>query len=161
LHPLEAAAIVSSMTDDMDVMAAAVLHDVLEDTPVTVGQVRAAFGDRITDLVCAETEDKREGQRASDTWRIRKQETVDGLRREPRLEVKMIALGDKLSNIRAINRDCQVLGDALWARFNQSDKAQIHWYYRSFADAIAELSAFPAWKELDRLIRETFEPSLK
>ena len=34
-HPLEAAVIAASITDDPEVIAAAVLHDVLEDTDVT------------------------------------------------------------------------------------------------------------------------------
>lgn len=156
LHPMEAAVIVSSMTNDVEVMSAAVLHDVLEDTNTTVEQLRAEFGNRITDLVSAESENKREGESAAKTWRIRKQETIDDLRQETRLEVKMIALGDKLSNIRAINWDYQSLGDALWERFNQKDKTQIRWYYQSVADAIKELSEYPAWKELNDLIKKTF-----
>ena len=35
VHPIEAAAIVSAMTDDEEVIAAAILHDVLEDTDAT------------------------------------------------------------------------------------------------------------------------------
>lgn len=156
LHALEAAAIVSSMTNDVEVMAAAVLHDVLEDTAITEEQLRFEFGNRITDYVCAESENKREGQPAAESWRIRKQETIDKLHRETRIEVKMIALGDKLSNIRAINWDFQKIGDELWNRFNQKDKTQILWYYRSVADAIRELSQFPAWRELDTLISKTW-----
>ena len=36
---------------DPDVLSAAVLHDVVEDTAATIGDVRAAFGDRVADLV--------------------------------------------------------------------------------------------------------------
>jgi guanosine-3',5'-bis(diphosphate) 3'-pyrophosphohydrolase len=36
---------------DPDVLRAAVLHDVVEDTPCTIAGVRAAFGDRVADLV--------------------------------------------------------------------------------------------------------------
>ena len=39
VHPMEAAAIVSSMTDDPEIIAAAVLHDVLEDTPTTAEEL--------------------------------------------------------------------------------------------------------------------------
>jgi myo-inositol-1(or 4)-monophosphatase len=157
LHPLEAAAIVSSMTNDVEVMAAAVLHDVLEDTEITEDQLRFEFGNRIADFVCAESENKREDQPSADTWRLRKQETINDLYRETRIEIKMIALSDKLSNMRAINWDFQSIGDELWNRFNQKDKAQIRWYYQSVADAISELNIYPAWKELDSLIEKTFD----
>ena len=36
---------------DPDVLCAAVLHDVVEDTPCTIADVRAAFGDRVADIV--------------------------------------------------------------------------------------------------------------
>jgi guanosine-3',5'-bis(diphosphate) 3'-pyrophosphohydrolase len=36
---------------DPDVLCAAVLHDVVEDTPCTIAGVREAFGDRVADLV--------------------------------------------------------------------------------------------------------------
>ena len=39
LHPLEAAVIVSSVSEDPELLAAAVLHDVVEDTPVTLDEI--------------------------------------------------------------------------------------------------------------------------
>jgi myo-inositol-1(or 4)-monophosphatase len=69
----------------------------------------------------------------------------------------MIALGDKLSNVRAIYRDYQALGDKLWDRFNQKDKSEHGWYYRSIADATKELSKYPAWQEYERLVSILFE----
>ena len=72
LHPLEAAAIVSSMTDDIEVMAAAVLHDVLEDTDVTEDRIRFEFGPRVADLVSAESEDKLNDLHAKKGWDIRR-----------------------------------------------------------------------------------------
>ena len=156
LHPLEAAAIVASMTDDEEVIAAAVLHDVLEDTPTTVYQLIEEFGQRVTSLVDAVSENKREDITATETWKLRKQETIVELKNEKFLAVKMIALGDKLSNVRAMYRDYQAIGDELWDRFNQKDKSEHGWYYRSIADATKELSNYPAWKEYAQLVSLVF-----
>jgi GTP diphosphokinase / guanosine-3',5'-bis(diphosphate) 3'-diphosphatase len=156
LHPLEAAAIVATMTDDLEVIAAAALHDVLEDGDATEAAVREAFGDRIAALVASETEDKRRDRPAEETWRIRKQETVDRLRQTSDPAVKMLAIGDKLSNMRAIQRDFQVHGDRLWARFNQKSKAQHAWYYRSVAEATNDLSRTAAWQEYYNLTVKVF-----
>ena len=104
LHPLEAAAIVGTMTTDNEIIAGAVLHDVVEDTDTTIDDVQETFGDRVAFLVYSESENKRENSSAQSTWKIRKQETLDHLKKAP-LDVKMITLGDKLSNIRAIHRD--------------------------------------------------------
>ena len=100
---MEVAAIVSTMTDDKAIISAAMLHDTVEDTDATIEDIRREFGDKVADLVSSESENKRDNLPSSDTWKIRKQETVDRLKNESSKEVKMIALGDKLSNIRAIS----------------------------------------------------------
>ena len=55
-------------------------------------------------MFAAESENKREDLPAGSTWKIRKQETIDHLR-DASIEVKMLTLGDKLSNIRSLYRD--------------------------------------------------------
>lgn len=51
VHPATVAAIVSQVTDDEEIIAAAWLHDVIEDTDITYEQLDADFGRRIADLV--------------------------------------------------------------------------------------------------------------
>ena len=155
LHPMEAAVIVGSMTVDDEVLAAAVLHDVAEDTDFTVEDIRAQFGPRVAELVAGESENKREDLPAEDTWKLRKQETLQHLENAP-LDVQMIALGDKLSNMRAISRDYAQLGDALWQRFNQKDKAQHGWYYGGIARCLAALQGSAAYAEYTALVQQVF-----
>jgi len=160
LHPLEAAAIAATITVDHEVLAAAVLHDVIEDAGVTEAELREVFGSRVAELVSAESENNRADLPAGDTWRIRKQETLDALREEDRRDVKILVLADKLSNIRAIHRDFRALGEALWERFNMKDKDQIGWYYRSIAGALeSELGETLAWQEYRGLVEETWGSS--
>ena len=56
LHPMEAAAVAATITDDQEVLAATVLHDVMEDCGVSYEELLARFGVRVEDLVCV-TED--------------------------------------------------------------------------------------------------------
>ncbi|MDD4095880.1 MAG: HD domain-containing protein [Oscillospiraceae bacterium] len=157
LHPLEAAAIAATVTGDYEVLAAAVLHDVIEDTAVTEAELREIFGKRVAELVSVESENKRADLPAGDTWRIRKQETLDALALEVRRDVKILVLADKLSNVRSIHRDFRALGDALWERFNMKDKDQIGWYYRSIAGALeSELGETLAMKEYRGLVEGTW-----
>ena len=158
-HPVEAAAIMAEMTDDQELIAAAVLHDVVEDTEVTISELREYFGDRIACYVGGESEDKRSYLPPEKTWVLRKQETIDFLKRQADREAKMLALADKLSNLRSIARDVEVLGDRLWERFHQKDKAMHGWMYRQIAEALQELSDYPAWKEYDRLVKKVFGES--
>ncbi len=155
LHPLEAAAIVGTMTDDDEVIAAAVLHDVVEDTAATVEQVRELFGQRVAALVASESENKRDRLPAQDTWKLRKQETLDHLDTAP-TDVKMITLGDKLSNARALYRDYTAIGDAVWQRFNQQDKREHGWYYQGIARRLGELREYPVYAEYCELVNRLF-----
>lgn len=157
VHPMEAAAIVATITDDPDMIAAAVLHDVVEDTDATVEEIRFFFNDHIADLVEAESEDKRKDLPPQETWMIRKMETLEFLRQRAGREAKILALADKLSNIRAIHRDQNTIGDRLWERFNEKSKEKHGWMYRQVAEALSELKDTFAWQEYDRLVRETFE----
>lgn len=154
VHPMEVAAIVSTMTDDKAVIAAAMLHDTVEDTNTTTEDIRREFGDKVADLVSSESENKREDLPSGDTWKIRKQETVDRLKNESSKEAKMIALGDKLSNMRAIWRDYTAIGDKLWERFNQKDLHEIMWYYGAVAESLADLEDTFAYKEYANLVNK-------
>ena len=55
MHPLEVAAIASTLTDDLDILAACVLHDVVEDTDITIEEIVHNFGERIGQFVADET----------------------------------------------------------------------------------------------------------
>ena len=73
VHPMEAVEIVATMTNDPELLAAAVLHDTVEDTDVTVEQLRAEFGERVASLVAAESDEPHEKRDSIDNWRARKQ----------------------------------------------------------------------------------------
>ena len=166
VHPLEAVEIVATMTADQELLAAAALHDTVEDTDVTVEQIREQFGDRVAALVAAET-DEIPGQAGNDvmagsdrpseaeTWHTRKQAAIDRLSKASR-EAKMVALGDKLSNMRAIARDYAVQGDALWILFHAKDPKDHEWHYRGLADALRELEDTFAYKEFESLMNQVF-----
>tara|TARA_A100001037_G_C15064121_1_gene596178 strand:- start:588 stop:1088 length:501 start_codon:yes stop_codon:yes gene_type:complete len=51
VHPIEVMEIVQSVPHDDAMLAAALLHDVVEDTDVTLEEVRSAFGDDVASLV--------------------------------------------------------------------------------------------------------------
>ena len=154
VHPMEAAAIAAALTADEEVIAAAALHDVAEDCGVTEQELTLRFGARVARLVLEESQTQFSDPRQ--TWRIRKQQTIDQLARGGR-EAKILALSDKLSNMRAICRDYRREGEALFARFNQHDKQLHAWYYRSCAALIEpELGDTDEWRELVRLIDEVF-----
>ena len=156
LHPLEAAVIVGTMTDDQNLIAAAALHDVVEDAGVTITEIEARFGKRVRELVESETEDKRADLPPSDTWRIRKEESLEGLKNTKDIGVLMVWIGDKLANMRSIYRDFKAEGVGMWQRFNQKDVNEQAWYYRSIATLTERLSDTSAWLEYKTLTELVF-----
>lgn len=157
LHPLEVATIAATMTADEDVLCAAVLHDVVEDTSVSMEDVEQRFGARVARLVASETENKRDELPRHETWRVRKEESLRKLRATSDRDVRILWLSDKLANMRSLSRLYSRMGDALWELFNQRDVVQQAWYYASVASALEDLSGMDAWREYDRLRRQVFE----
>ena len=151
LHPMEAAVIVGTMMDDQNLIAAAALHDVVEDADISIHEIEARFGRRVRELVESETEDKRADLPPAATWRIRKEESLAVLEKTDDIGVLMVWIGDKLANMRAIYRDFKVEGVQMWQRFNQKDANEQAWYYRSIAKLTERLSDTSAWLEYKTL----------
>ena len=156
LHPMEAAVIVGTMTDDQNLIAAAALHDVVEDANISIEEIEEKFGSRVRELVESETEDKRADLPPESTWRIRKKESLEVLKNTNDIGVLMVWLGDKLANMRAIYRDFKVEGSAIWQRFNQKDENEQAWYYRSIVKLTSRLSDTSSWLEYKTLTELVF-----
>ena len=156
VHPMEAVEIVATMTPDQDLLAAAALHDTVEDTDVTIDQIREEFGDRIASLVASESDTFEEGVSEEDSWHSRKRAAIERLANASH-DAKIVALGDKLSNMRAIARDYSVQGDSFWNLFHAKDPKDHEWHYRGLADSLRELSNTFAYQEFERLINQVFD----
>ena len=139
-HPLEVCTIVSLITDNEEVRVASLLHDTVEDT----SEIEKKFGKKVADLVGSESEDK------SKTWIERKMHTLKTLKNES-IEVKIIALGDKLSNIRNSARDYLSLGNDFLLRFNEKDKVKQAMYYYGILDALKDLEDNEFYREYEKL----------
>lgn len=127
LHPLNVARILIECDAGDEIVIAAVLHDVVEDTPVTLEQVRAEFGNEVARMVQGMSEPNRK-----DTWENRKRDMLASMQYAPH-DVLLIELADKLDNLREIELDLARHGEMIWQRFNRG-RAQQKWLYEQFAD---------------------------
>ena len=152
IHPMEAASIVATITNDQEMLAAAILHDTVEDTDVTIEQIREHFGDRVAVLVQHETAPLDNCL----TWREKKTEQINQLANAP-YDSKVVALGDKLSNMRGIAWDYRMVGDEVWKLFHAPNgKTDVEWYYRSLGEAMSDLSETLAYQEFVDLLEKVF-----
>jgi hypothetical protein len=95
-HLIEVADLVASVEDgDVDVLIAALLHDVLEDTGICYDELAAAFGERVAGIVQENSDDmtlpKPERQRVR----------LAGISKKSR-EARLVKFADIISNLRAI-----------------------------------------------------------
>ena len=151
-HLLGVASIVIDAGGNENQAMAALLHDTVEDHPVTLDEVRDRFGDAVADIVEACTDAT--GERKP-PWRPRKETYIEHLPTAPD-DALLVSLADKLHNARAILADYREVGPAVWQRFKAGPDDQL-WYYRALALAFASLGdKVPSGlvAELDRVVRE-------
>lgn len=162
LHPMEVSAIIGTMTNELETMAAGVLHDTVEDCGVDPLTIREKFGLRVYALVQSETEDKLSDRPPADTWQERKEESLIMLAHTKDREVKVLWLADKLSNMRSFYREYQKNGDDIWLSLNQKDPKMHGWYYGTIAKYLAsELSDTAAYDEYVYLVNQVFGGTIK
>ena len=131
-HPFKVAEIVSQHTKDKNTVAAAFLHDTIEDTSYTFKQMRADFGIHITNIVKQVTEDK-----SIKDWHDRKRKYVKNIRSKA---AALIAVADKIDN----------LPDVYEPGFAVPAEEKIRFYYRVINRV--EKYQLPITKELKAML---------
>lgn len=136
-HPLAVAMILCRAGfDDETVLAAAMLHDVVEDTPTSLHDLAGRFPDAVLRIVDALSENKTDASGAARPWIDRKTEHVEEIAAAT-TEAKAVVLADKLHNLQSMLHDRDELGEAFWNRFN-AGKEQVLWYHRAMLEAAAD-----------------------
>jgi (p)ppGpp synthase/HD superfamily hydrolase len=131
VHPLAVAGILIRSQCSEHLVIAGLLHDTIEDTPVTIGEIRSQFGSEVADLVTAMSEPDKKA-----SWEDRKAHTIEYLGNMANDDVLLIALADKLDNVRAIREGLESNGEKFWERFNRPREKQ-QWYYESLHEVFS------------------------
>lgn len=132
-HPAHAALILlRAGIDDDEILAAALLHDVVEDTEHTLEMLAADFPPKVVQLVAAMTERKHDHDGRKRSWQERKEEHLRHIAAEP-WEARAIVLADKLHNLGSMLVDLEGGAD-LWPRFSASPD-RVLWYHREMIAA--------------------------
>jgi (p)ppGpp synthase/HD superfamily hydrolase len=153
-HPVGVAMILLEMGCDETVVAAGLLHDVVEDTDVTLEEIRREFGDEVADIVkgCTEPPKKKYN------WLARKKFMITALRDAP-LSVKLVMAADKFHNLSHTLHNARKNNNDVWQSFGKGKSYQA-WYYRSVANSIAEnvpdMEQFPIFRKLFTTIDALF-----
>jgi (p)ppGpp synthase/HD superfamily hydrolase len=138
-HPVEVACLLHEAGYSDEVVAAGVLHDVLEDTDASVDDLQQRFGSRVAELVVAVSDDPSIENDAE-----RKAALRDQVARAGECAAAVFA-ADKVSKARELRTRVE------HGRFERRDTTRIE-HYRASLEMLAEL--MPGHELLDRLRAE-------
>jgi hypothetical protein len=160
VHPVAVACLVSEYTEDETVVAAALLHDTVEDAAgYTVARLEKEFGQRIAGIVDGLTERYAAGTRF-DSWLARKREYLERLAKAPP-EVLLICAADKLHNIQSLAEAYRSCGENLFSSFSAPKDIQVL-FFELIADTLARKIPPRLEDELrQKIIEAKFEFSAK
>jgi len=131
IHPLAVAGMLIRANCPEPVVIAALFHDIVEDTPVTIQEIFSGFGQDVADLVTALSEPDKKA-----SWEDRKAHTIEYLEKRATDDVLLVALADKLDNVRAIRDGLESVGEKFWERFNRPREKQ-RWYYECLREVFS------------------------
>lgn len=151
VHPLTAGKILEEYGYDDNIVAAAYLHDVVEDTKYTLEDIKEEFGDEVANLVNYASEPDK-----SLSWEERKKHTINEIKYAP-LKNKLVVCADKISNLEDLYILFQKQGKRNFTAFKRGEESQ-RWYYTSIYESLIynEDASLPIFKRLKEIIDKVF-----
>lgn len=131
IHPVMVAHLLQKYGASDTVIAAALVHDVLEDTPITLDELRSELGEDIAHIVELLSEDK------SLPWKERKNAYKENVRTGGE-DVQVVSLGDKVHNLASLLDEYEERGEELWSVFNASKEDKL-WFEEEMLKVFSDL----------------------
>lgn len=120
VHPFMVALLLKERAFSDVCIAAALVHDVLEDTEYGADALRDALGDEVMKVVLTLTEDK------SLPWEERKKKYIESVRNGSE-EAKAVSIADKIHNLKSLLAMHSQEGAGVWKVFNRGREQKI-WF---------------------------------
>ena len=146
IHPFMVALKLAKYNFPETVIAAALAHDVLEDTDYPEKKLRAELGDGVLQIVKAVTNDD------SLSWEEKKKNYVKTVRNGPD-GAKAIAVADKIHNLESLLIAYAEQGPELWKKFNRG-KEQKLWFENEVLKMLKETWQHPLIDEYENLLKQ-------
>ncbi len=146
VHPMMVAKKLARLGFSDEVIAAAFVHDVLEDTDYSEKQLRQELGDKVVDIILPLTEDK------SLEWEKRKEKYINDVK-NANSETKAVSIADKIHNLESIIETHKTMGANIWTKFNRG-KEQKMWFEHEMLKALQESWDHPLIAEYEQLLKQ-------
>jgi len=145
-HPLTVAYIVSKHTSDETIVAAALLHDTLEDTSVGKEELVSLVGQDVVRIIEAVSEN------TDLPWEVRKAAYVESVLAGGEA-VWLVSVADKVHNATCLVRELKAKGDSVWSSFNRG-KVEKLWFENLLCSTLKMVWTHPLLLEYEALILE-------
>lgn len=144
-----------SEEEQTTILSAILLHDVWEDTKVTLADIEKKFGVEIATLVKGASEEDK-----SKTWMERKTATIEKAP-SASLALRYVICADKVHNLLSMAEAKNEIGEELWKSFKNRKEDQ-YWYYNSMYRALVDgLDPIPCFfHEMKKQIDVVFKSEL-
>lgn len=146
IHPLMVAKKLARLDFSDAVIAAAMVHDVLEDTEVDEKTLRQELGDEVVDIILPLSEDK------SLEWEERKKIYLEKVKNSSP-ETKAVAIADKIHNLESLITGYKNMGPVIWTKFNRGREQKLN-FEKEMLKAFQESWDHPMIAEYEKLLVE-------
>ena len=148
-HPVAVGMILMKAGLPEELVAAGILHDTVEDTTLTLEEIKHWFGLKIGEIVAGCSEPDK-----SLVWEERKRHSIEYLKTASE-DIRIVACADKLHNLHSIRHDFNQVGEEVWLRFSRGKDKQ-EWYYRQIVESLGHQSEFLLLNDLRAEVNEIF-----
>ncbi len=146
VHPFMVALKLAKHNFSETVIAAALVHDVLEDTDCSEEELRQVLGNELLEIVKAVTNDN------TLSWEAKKRHYIETVRNGTEA-AKAVSVADKIHNIETLLVAYEEQGVNLWQKFNRGRDQKI-WFEEEVLKMLKETWQHPLIEEYERLINK-------
>ncbi len=146
VHPVSVALILARHGFSDEVVAAALVHDVVEDTPVSADEIRAELGEEVAELVAPVTHND------SLSWDEKKKAYIEAVRQAPE-GVKALSVADKIANAHSLLTAYEEQGIGVWKYFNAGRDKKL-WFENAMLEMLQETWKHPLVDEYAALVAQ-------
>lgn len=144
VHPFMVALKVARHGFDETVIAAALVHDVLEDSDISEKELRGTLGDKIVDIVKTVTYPE------NLEWKEKRLVYIRNVS-EGSVGAKVVSVADKIHNLENLLEMYEQEGASLWEKFNRGRTDKL-WSEETLLQSLKKVWAHPLLDEYDRLV---------
>lgn len=146
VHPLHVGLLLERHGFAPDVVAAGILHDVVEDSEIGLPEIAARLGPAVAALVAEVSEEK------ALSWERRKQRTIDSI---PTMSpgARAVTAADKVHNLADLRELLRRRGAEVWSLFRRGRGPTLD-YYRRVHEQLAKAFPHPLTERLGELLAD-------